>query len=212
MIARPEDIARLNATKRLGEEQEQKLPSSPNQSFESYMNKASGQMETSKPTNISPFDLVATTPLSRGTGIDSLLTQVKSTHSMLGDISTDLQQPKLKLKPSERYVLRNKLSDANSNIRAAHAKLGVDTPPPPPSSNSGGVIGKFLDFVSEGQANLQSAQTQLQRIQKNGDSMKPADFLAIQIKVSAAQQQIEFCSIMLAKSVEDLKSLMNIQL
>jgi hypothetical protein len=210
-MMRPEDVSRLNPIKRIGDDQKP-LSSSPNQSFESYMDKAAGQMGTGKASNVSPFDIVATTPLAKGASIDTLLTQMKSAHGMLGDINTNLQQPKLKLKSSERYILRNKLSDANTNIRAAHAKLGEEAPPPPPPSSAGGVVGKFLDFISEGQMNLKSAQEHLQKIQQSGESMKPADFLAVQIKVAAAQQQIEFCSIMLANAVKDLQAAMNVQL
>ena len=73
-------------------------------------------------------------------------------------------------------------------------------------------MGKFLNYIGDGQANLAAAQQQLMNLKGKGDALKPADFLAIQIKLAHAQQEIEYASIMLSKAVDDFKTLMNIQL
>jgi len=210
MVDRPD---RLDPIKKIGEEKMPggPVPEKPTGSFESYMEKASQQ--PSKPTGTSPFELqqqqnqtLLTTPT-----FDSLLTQVKSAQSMLGDMNTHLNTKNLKLKSSQRYLLRNKLTDANSYLRAANTKMGAEAPSTPPSSG-GGVIGKFLDYVSEGQANLATAQQQLMNLKEKGSNMNPADFLAIQLKLSHAQQEIQYASMLLANAVDALKTMFNIQL
>lgn len=130
---------------------------------------------------------------------------------MLGDMNADLNTKNLKLKQSQRYLLRSKLKNANGYLKAANAKMGVEVPQTAPATG-GGILGKFLDYVSEGQSNLAAAQQQLLNLKGKGDALKPADFLAIQLKLAHAQQEIEYASIMLSKAVDDMKTLMNIQL
>lgn len=211
---------RLEPTHKIGED---KLPGGSTEgspassrggghSFESYMEKAATKpgSSTQSPT-VSPFDLVqGQTPLMKGPTLDSLLAQVKSAHGMLGDINNDLQTKNLKLKPSERHLLRSKLQNANTYLRAANTDLGVEPSPPTPAK--GGILGKFLGYISEGQGNLAAAQQQLLALGKKGDRVNPADFLAIQLKIAHAQQEIEYASIMLSNAVSAMKTLFNIQL
>lgn len=210
MTGKPDDVSRLDPTKRIGEDQ-QKM-GTPSQPFEQYMQKA-GEKTGGKSAAISPFDLPqGGSPLAvAGPNFDTLLTQVKSAQTLLGDVSSNLNTPNLKLKQSQRYLLRNKLTDANSHLHAANAKLGVEPGEITPSAGTG-VIGKFLDLVSEGNNNLKAAQNQLLALKGKGDNLKPADFLVLQLKLAAAQQEIEYSSIMLAKAVEDMKMLFNVQL
>lgn len=212
MTSRPDDVSRLDPLKRVGDEQKQ-TPTPGQESFESYMEKAGKQSGTAgTPSGVSPFELAkGQQPLATGPSFDTLLTQVKSAQGMLGDINSQLQTNNLKLKQSQRYLLRNKLKDANSYLRAANTKMGAEVPTPPESAGKG-IVGKFLDYVSEGQSNLVAAQQQLMTLKGQGDNLKPADFLAIQLKLAHAQQEIEYASIMLSKAVEDTKTLFNIQL
>lgn len=209
---RPDDVSRLDPLKRVGDEQKQ--TSTPSQSFESYMEKAASQPSgPGKSTGVSPFELAkGNQPLATGPTFDNLLTQVKSAQTMLGDINNQLQTPNLKLKQSQRYLLRNKLTSANSYLNAANTKMGVEAPADSGESKRTGIVGKFLDYVDEGQNNLMTAQKQLMDLKSKGESLNPGDFLSIQVKLAHAQQEIEYASIMLSKAVEDMKTLFNIQL
>jgi len=209
---RPDDVSRLDPLKRVGDEQKQ--TPTPSQSFESYMEKAASQPGgPGKSTGVSPFELAkGNQPLAAGPTFDNLLTQVKSAQTMLGDINNQLQTPNLKLKQSQRYLLRNKLTSANSYLNAANTKMGVEAPTDSGESKRTGIVGKFLDYVDEGQNNLMTAQKQLMDLKSKGESLNPGDFLSIQVKLAHAQQEIEYASIMLSKAVEDMKTLFNIQL
>lgn len=207
----PEDVSRSQPTRRIGEDE--KRGGIPSQSFGSYMEKASQNSAITKPNAISPFDLShGQTMLASGANLETLLSQVKSTNSLLGDMNSQLNTKNLKLKPSQRYILRNKLGDAVTHLRAANAKMGAEVPEELPTSTNGGIIGKFLNFISQGQAQLASAQQHIIDIKKSGDSLKPGAFLAVQLKLAHAQQSIEYASLMLAKVVDDMKMLFNVQI
>ena len=90
--------------------------------------------------------------------------------------------------------------------------MGADVTEEPPPTAGGGILGKFLGYVTQGQANVAAAQKQILNLKNKGDALKPADFLAIQIKLAHAQQEIEYASMMLANAVSGLKTLFNIQL
>ncbi len=212
MVDRPD---RLDPIKNIGEDKQPGGPTpQPSGSFEAYMEKAGQQPSAAgKAPGISPFDLAQNpTSLTQGPTFDSLMAQTKSVQGMLGDINTHLQTKNLKLKQSDRASLRSKLTSANSYLRAANVKLGAEVPPAPPPSSTGGIMGKFLGYLSDGQANVAAAQQQMMAMKGKGDALKPADFLAIQIKLAHAQQEIEYASMMLANAVSGLKTLFNIQL
>lgn len=209
MVNRPD---RLEPIRGIGQEKQTGEAVS-GKSFESYMEKAAEKPEVGKsPIQLSPFDLAQNqTLLSKGPTFDSLLAQVKTAHGMLGDMNNDLQTKNLKLKPSERHLLRSKLNSANSYLKAANTDLGTEAAPIVPTKGKG-ILGKFLDYVAEGQGNLAAAQDQLMSLNQKGGNINPADFLAIQLKLSHAQQEIEYASIMLSKAVDDMRTLFNIQL
>jgi hypothetical protein len=212
MVDRPD---RLDPIRSIGADKQPGGPTPLPQpgSFEEYMQKAGQGGPAGKAPGVSPFELAQQQPpLTQGPSFDSILSQTKSVQGMLGDINTSLQTKNLKLKQSDRASLRNKMTSANSYLKAANVKLGAEVPETPPPSPAGGIVGKFLNYVSEGQSNIVAAQQQLMSLKGKGENLKPADFLAIQLKLAHAQQEIEYASIMLSKAVEDLKTLFNIQL
>jgi len=210
MVDRPD---RLDPIKKLGDDKQAGGPTPQPGSFESAMEKAAQQTNPAvKTSGPSPMELAQNqTPLAQGPTFDSLLSQTKSVQGMLGDINTNLQTKNLKLKQSDRASLRSKLTNANAYLKAANTKIGADVVEEPPA-NGGGVLGKFLGLVTQGQANVAAAQKQIQSLKNEGSSLNPADFLAVQVKLAHAQQEIEYASMMLANAVSGLKTLFNIQL
>ncbi len=182
----------------------------PTRSFSTYMQEPAAPSTTQLP---SPFDLQQKTQGVVGSGptIDTLITQTSQAQRTLGDISNQINTPNLKLKSSQKYLLKNKLTDASSLLRSANMTLGVD-PGKPPEDTAGGPLGKFVALVNDGVQQIAGAQNQLQQMGKSGASINPADFLLIQVKINKAQQELEFSSVLLGKAVDDLKQLMNIQI
>lgn len=210
---------KIGSTPPIGEETGgQKMPT---QSFQSYMQQAGGGPPAGMQgtpgiqgqQNISPFDLAGGQPLATGPTMQSLLSQSMQAQTTLGDISNSLSTPNLKLKQSQKYLLKNKLTSANAHLRSANSKLGTSPIPEEPQTPSdGGPIGKFLSYVTDGQNQLEAAQAQLKSMNNSGQNVNPAQLLLVQLKLNKAQQELEYSSIMLSNAVSDIKMLFGIQL
>ena len=203
---------RISPTVRIGEDNKS-LPTG--QSFSSLMKTGEPPLANKTPM-ISPFDLMQSghSPITQAATTDNLLAQVKHAHSTLGDISNQLNTPKLKLRSSDKYLLKNKLNNTTANLRAVNAKLGTneEKPEEAPSTKFQGPLARFMNYLADGQQQLVSAQRQLQSLKAKGDSLAPADFLLIQVKLNKAQQELDFTSVLLSNAVSGFKTLMNVQL
>lgn len=166
----------------------------------------------------SPFDLARGNAPVLGTGpnMATLQTQVLHAQTTLGDINNMLSTPNLKVKPSSKYLLRNKLSEANQQLRTVNSKVGG-----PQQEEEGeahdmpagsGPIQKFLSYVGGSQVALANTQKQLQELSQKGDALNPAELLFVQIKLNKAQQLLDYSSILLSKAIDDMKTLFSVQL
>jgi len=208
----PEDFStpRIGATPPLGGEPGGG-PAPGAQPFQSFMQGPAGALaQPSGATLSSPFDLAHQQMIPATPTFDTLLTQVNAAQTTLGDISTQFNTPNLKLKQSSKYLLKNKMSDANDHIFSAANKLGLETPEP--SAAPAGPFGKFIGMITDGQNQLQAAQKQLQSLKDKGNQLSPADMLLVQVKLNLAQQELEYSSVVLSKAIDDIKMLFNVQL
>lgn len=182
--------------------------------FKPYMEGAQPNplLDAGKAPQVSPFDLAHGKVPAPGPTLNTIQEQAKMADSTLSNINNQLQTPKLKLKQSTKYLLKNKLNSAKNHIKSASDKIGapaIDEEAVPAGS---GPLNKFLSLVTDGQNQLDATQQHLSALAKKGDQIKPADMLMIQIKLSKAQQELEYSSLLLGKAVDDLKMMMNIQL
>lgn len=214
----PDDISkpdRIEAFVPVGEEPKE-FASSP-QAFSSFMQKetAPGITQT-KAQMISPFELAqqGSKPAVGGPNIDTLMAQVQLAQSSMTDLQNQMSYPNLKLKSSQKYVVKNKLTDANANFRAVNATLGAPVPEEQmqQAATTAGPLNRFLGYLTDGMNQMESAKRQLAELKSSGHNLKPADFLLIQIKLNKAQQEIDFTTVLVSKAVEDFKMMMNIQL
>lgn len=206
-------IDRLTPTPAISEGEEKPLVAG--QSFASFMTgeKAAPMATAGKTPLISPFELAqGQTPLAQAPTIDSLLAQVNSAQGTVNDMQNNLNYPNLKLKSSNKYLLKNKLTDANASLLSANTKLGAELPAQTDPTKFSGPLGKFLALLGDGQNQLASAQKQLQSLKDKGTSITPGDFLLVQVKISKATQELEYSSVLLSNAVQDFKTLMQVQL
>ena len=127
-------------------------------------------------------------------------------------LQNKLQTPNLNLKSSQKYLLRNKLTEANDQIRSAATKAGVDVGPPTPEMSSQNPLNRFLGLLSDGQHQMDTAQQNLAQISQSGDTINPGQLLLVQTKLAKAQQELEYSSIIVNNAVSDVKMLFNVQL
>lgn len=175
--------------------------------FASYMEETASPASSGK---ISPMDLARpVTPPSTPATVESITSQMKSASSSLGDLQDQFNTPNLKLKPSQKYLLRNKLQEANTQIRQVAEKTGVDVGPPVNPVTRNNPLGKFLALITDGERHLNSAQ---QTLASYNGQISPADLLLMQVKLNKAQQEIEYSSVLLSKAVDDIKTIFNVQI
>jgi hypothetical protein len=69
-----------------------------------------------------------------------------------------------------------------------------------------------MAYIDDGQGKMGAVQKKLDEMLSSKEQMRPADMMLMQIKMAQAQQEIEYSSVMLSKTVDALKQLFNIQL
>ncbi|MCY3974098.1 MAG: hypothetical protein OXF02_00925 [Simkaniaceae bacterium] len=169
---------------------------------------------SSEGTKSTPFDLASreAAPLDPHPSTDTILHQMTTASSALGDLQNGLHTKNLTLTRTQRYLLRSKLTKAHEHIRGASRKTGVDVGDPPSSPVRRSPVDRFLGLLTDGQHQLDQSQQLLHNLKLSGGSLSPTALLTIQIKLAKAQQELEYSSILLSKAVDDVKTLFNIQL
>ncbi len=199
---------RIGATSPIGEDR--RSSSGTGSNFASHMGKepqAAGQKGAPSPMELAQGKVIQTGPT-----MQTVMAQAQAAQSTLGDLSNYFNTPKLKLKPSQKYLLKNKLSDAVGYLRSANGKLGGTNEEDPEEHKSVGPFGRFLGYVTSGQRQLESAQNKLKELQESGDNLNPADLLLVQVKLNKASQELEYASVLLSTAVNSIKQIFNVQL
>jgi hypothetical protein len=183
-------------------------------SFASYMQQ---RTDTEPSINVakvpSPIEVNQTNPLtSQAPTQDSIRNQINSVSGSLGDVQNQLSTQNLQLKQSQKYLLRNKLQDANDNIRGAVEKLGGDPGEEVNLRAKKNPIAKFLALVADGQNQLNNAASLVGNLNASGQSVNPAELLLVQVKLQKAQQELDYTSVLLGKAVDVIKTLFNVQI
>lgn len=179
------------------------------QPFSSYME--GNNALTSKTPQISPFDLLQQEKItSENTSTHSVINQMNSTSGALGSMQDQLQTKNLQLKPTHNYLLRNKLTETNEQIRSATKIAGApDSAAAPVKRNP---IERFLALLSDGQNKLNEAQSNLSKLGSDGKELSFPELMRIQIQLSKAQRGVEFASVMLSKFLSNIQMLFNVQI
>ncbi len=184
--------------------------------FEEHMRSAgtSPTAAPNQPNQISPMQAAQTQNVAPGKPptMDSIQAQMNTTSTSLGDIKNQLHEKNLKLKQSDKYLLRNKLGQANDHLRSANQHLGNDPGPPVDLKSNKNPINKFLAMVADGQHQLNSAATQLRDLNASGQQINAGEMLLIQVKLQKAQQELDYTSVLLGKAVEMIRTLLNVQI
>ena len=88
----------------------------------------------------------------------------------------------------------------------------METGDAPASVGRNNPVVKFLSFLTDGTRQLNAAQAHIASLSKGGHSLRPAELLLVQVKLSRAQQEIEYASTILSNAVSSIKSLFNTQI
>ncbi len=143
--------------------------------------------------------------------LSAIQASAKAMQDNLGTVAQQLQTKNLKLRRSQSHLLKNKLTEAQSYIRQAASKVGVESPPMTMPSGAT-PIHRFLAYINDGQNQLIQVQQKLQQMSAKGQQLNAAEMLTVTVKMNLAQQEIEYSSTLLGKVIESMKQIMNIQL
>ncbi len=183
--------------------------------FSEYMKQGNQPPDNTNPAN-KPTPMETAQGLNRPAGappsLQSIQGQMNSTSSSLGDIKNQLHTKGLKLKQSDKYLLRNKLGNASKHLRSTAEHLGADPGPEIDLKKTKNPLNKFLSMVADGQHQLNSAATQLRNMNTSGKSVNAGEMMLIQVKLQKAQQELDYTSVLLGKAVEMIKTLLNVQI
>ncbi len=212
----PKDISsvsRIESIPNMAEDLKQ--PETEAQNFAALMQGGPGESgnAATKTAPISPFDLaqIGAKPITTPS-MQTLVDQTSGLHNSLSTVQNQLSTPGLSLKSSQKYLVQSKLSDVNTHLRAANTKLGVNAPEVQMPKGSG-PLAQYLGYINDGMNQLDTAKQQLAQISSRGtSSLSPADFMLLQLKFNKAQQELDFTSTLLTKSIEGLKTIMNVQI
>jgi|NOAtaT_7_FD_contig_31_4908623_length_1016_multi_7_in_0_out_0_2 hypothetical protein len=148
---------------------------------------------------------------------DSLIMQTKEAIGKIEEIKNTLDSPNAHIKSSTQQLLHNKLQHIDDNLHVALTRAGIEYSTPtaqaltvnPPVTGS--PIERFLGFLTDGQFKLQNLGNELQAMSAQGQQLTPVNMLAVQVKVTQLQQELELFSTLLNKGLESIKTIMNIQ-
>lgn len=149
-----------------------------------------------KPTVVTPTELIA---------------QTEQAVTKMEGLKAKLQQPGTELRSSTVPLLQNKLTHIDENIKVALNKAGVEHKAAAPIEPSNNPIMRFMGFLTDGQYQLNTLASQVEKWHLNGKEISPATMLSLQIKVGYISQELEFFSSLLNKTLESTKTIMNVQ-
>jgi len=150
------------------------------------------------------------TPEDLKSQANHLISQIDNVKEQLKTVQTDI-------KPSYQQLLRNRLTHIDENLKIALSKAGVESSSatasstPVTAANGKNPIEKFLGYLTQGQYQLDHLHQTLDNMVLTNAQLTPANMIAIQLKVSQVQQEIELFTSLLNKALESTKTIMNVQ-
>ncbi len=146
---------------------------------------------------------------------NDLVAQTAEASQRVEQVKSELETPDLTIKKPVERLMRNKLTHISDELKIALSRAGaepVEAPQLAGESVAPNPATKFLDHLTHAQYQLDHLGAYLQAMVDTDQDLSPANMLAIQIKVNKIQQELEFFTNMLNKSLESTKAMMNVQI
>ncbi len=138
----------------------------------------------------------------------------KEASQKIDAIKADLRTENLEIKKPVAKLMNHKLTHVEDSLRIALSKAGAnegDIAEAPKTGNMPNPAAKFLDHLTHAQDQLNNLGDYLDAMVNAEKELSPANMLSIQLKVNHIQQELEFFTNLLNKSLESTKALMNVQ-
>lgn len=147
--------------------------------------------------------------------VEQIQNRSKEAIQKIDKVKETLETAQVEIKRPVRKLMQDKLNHIDDSIRVALSKSGTEVTEPTAATQTGdnsfSPIRNFIDHLTHAQYQLENLGTYLESMAADKRELAPANMLAIQIKVTHIQQEVEFFSNLLNKSLESTKALMNVQ-
>lgn len=195
-------------------------------SFQDLVNKTSSP-KSSKP---SPMNALGSSGANLQQGKptpESIMANMQLLMGSMKNLGDALQTPNLQLNPRTRRLLDAKLKRAKGHIQYVSSKADVSDEKEDDESSKQKVreiagkkdenqsaIERFVGYVTDGQSQLESAMHNVSHMKMDAKNpgMVLEHIFGMQVKLYRAQVEIEFSSAVLQKAIDDLKTIMSVQL
>lgn len=145
---------------------------------------------------------------------DEILAQTKDVIAQVDDIKVKLRAPELELSPGDQLAMRNRLSHVDEKLRVVLDQVGGEYTPLEVKEAKASLqkpVERFLGMVENAESQLKHVFNQVGDVAGNNGTLDPSAMLMIQVKMGFIQQELEFFTSVLNKSLESTKTLMNVQ-
>jgi hypothetical protein len=149
--------------------------------------------------------------------VDKLIAQAEDIKTNLSAPVKQLQETinnnsSAKLNPAYQNELSQRLVHIDTSLQSALRVSGAEVTTHAVQANKQQPLVSFLNYLTRGDSQITGLLKEIQATQaKDQGRISPANLLAIQIKLTFVQQQLEFFTNVLNKAVEATKTIMNVQ-
>ncbi|MDF2549015.1 MAG: hypothetical protein K0S07_82 [Chlamydiales bacterium] len=171
----------------------------------------SGGIQSTQAANpISPIALLNQPIQASEPAFSKIIANTQLSVDAIDTVKERLQTPNLTLKSSVQRILNDKLNGVEGNLKTAMTQAGLEYEPS--KSTRVNPVTRFLDMLTQGQNKLMSMSSHLEGLAAEGNKLSPERMLSLQLKMTSIQQELEFFTNVLNKSLESTKTLMNVQI
>ncbi len=117
-----------------------------------------------------------------------------------------------KIEATEGPLLVDKLIHIDTSLKAALNKSGVEVTGESIVPKGKNPLVQFLNYLTHSDDQLSKVIAQVNNLGMEKNKIEPERILALQIKMAFVQQEIEFFTNVLNKTVESIKTTMNVQI
>lgn len=145
---------------------------------------------------------------------EEIVAQTRDVIAQVDEIKKKLQTPDLRIEPSYQSLMENKLVHIDEKLKVAVEKAGGDYTSlevREARASFRNPIEKFLGYLESGENQLHNIAMEVGKLGEQNRQITPAAMLLIQVKVGFVQQELEFFTSLLNKSLESTKTLLNVQ-
>lgn len=145
---------------------------------------------------------------------NKLVAQIDRTVENIQKARETLALPNSRVRSSAQFLLRNRLTEINENIKTAFEHAGIEAEYTAHTRPTGftNPLKRFLGMLTNGQKQMETLGQRIQEISEQDGPVSPGKMLLLQDRVHRIQQQIEFFTSLLNKGLESVKTIMNVQI